>query len=89
MMAGMAFNEFGDGPIAAAVATDGLFELGLVYAVGRDGAKDLVTAHKWFNIAAARGCPRAKARREEIAHEMSKDQIADAQRAAREWITTH
>lgn len=73
-----------------AIAAEGcLFELGLVCATGRDGNKDLVSAHKWFNIAAARGCIRSKARREEIAEEMSKSQIALAQRAAREWITTH
>ena len=66
-----------------------LFELGLVYATGRDGNHDMVAAHKWFNIAAFRGLEEAKARREEIAREMTKEQIAKAQRAAREWITQH
>ena len=28
-----------------------LFELGLIYATGRDGEEDMVSAHKWFNIA--------------------------------------
>ena len=31
------------------------FELGLAYSTGREGQVDLVEAHKWFNIAAARG----------------------------------
>ncbi|MEL7429366.1 MAG: sel1 repeat family protein [Pseudomonadota bacterium] len=66
-----------------------LFELGLVYATGRDGQEDMVAAHKWFNIAAYRGYELAKARREEIAVDMTKEQIAKAQRAAREWITQH
>lgn len=66
-----------------------LFELGLVYATGRDGEEDIVAAHKWFNIAAYQGYELAKARREEIAADMTKAQIAKAQRAAREWITQH
>ncbi len=66
-----------------------LFELGLMHAVGRDGEEDLITAHKWFNIAAFRGFEVAKARREEIAAEMTSAQIAKAQRAAREWLTQH
>ena len=66
-----------------------LFELGLMYATGRDGEEDMIAAHKWFNIAAFRGFATAKARREEIASEMTKAQIAKAQRAAREWLTQH
>ena len=66
-----------------------LFELGLMYATGRDGEEDMVAAHKWFNIAAFRGVAAAKARREEISVEMTKDQIAKAQREAREWLTQH
>ena len=30
-------------------APDALFELGMLYATGRDVAPDLVVAHKWFN----------------------------------------
>ena len=68
---------------------DAMFELGLVYATGRDGEMDIISAHKWFNLAAYRGSEVAKLRREELAAEMSKDQILQAQRAAREWISTH
>src|SRR5215212_1895716 len=32
------------------------FELGMKYASGRSGPADLVAAHKWFNVAVARGC---------------------------------
>ena len=38
-------------------APDALFELGMLYATGRDVAADLVVAHKWFNLAASRGDP--------------------------------
>ena len=70
-------------------APDALFELGMLYATGRDVAADLVAAHKWFNLAAARGNPSALAHRVEVAREMSADQIAAAQKLAREWLQTH
>ena len=70
-------------------AADALFELGLMYCSGRDVALDLVQAHKWFNLAAVRGNAEAKAYRLEISSEMTKAQVADAQRQAREWIRLH
>jgi hypothetical protein len=75
--------------IATSANADGLYELGLIHATGRNGFVDLVSAHKWFNIAALRGCEAAKARRAELAAEMDKADIAAAQRAARDWITSH
>lgn len=68
---------------------DALFELGMLYATGRDVAADLVVAHKWFNLAAARGNPSALTHRIELAREMSVNQVAEAQRLAREWLQTH
>jgi TPR repeat protein len=50
---------------------------------------DLVSAHKWFNLAAMRGNEDAKRYRMEIAREMSKTEIAEAQRQAREWLARH
>jgi uncharacterized protein len=70
-------------------APDALFELGMLYATGRDVAADLVTAHKWFNLAAARGNASALTHRTELAQEMSSEQVAEAQRLAREWLQTH
>lgn len=70
-------------------APDALFELGLMYCTGRDVGLDLVAAHKWFNLAAMRGVDEAKQYRSEIASEMSKSQIAEAQRQAREWLRVH
>ena len=70
-------------------APDALFELGLMYCAGREVELDLVSAHKWFNLAAMRGNHDAKRYRMEISHEMSKAQIADAQRQAREWMSRH
>ena len=68
---------------------DALLQLGLSYSVGRDVDVDLIEAHKWFNLAALRGNEDAKLHRLEIACDMSKDDIARAQRLAREWIGTH
>jgi len=65
------------------------FELGLACSVGKAGHVDLVEAHKWFNIAALRGDRTAARHREELAAEMSRDEIAAALRAAREWISLH
>jgi uncharacterized protein len=70
-------------------AADALFELGLMYCAGRDVPLDMVQAHKWFNLAAVRGNSEAKAYRQEISSEMSKAQVAEAQRQAREWMKLH
>jgi len=67
-------------------APDALFELGMLYATGRDVAADLVVAHKWFNLSASRGNPAARGYRIELAREMSSEQVAEAQKLAREWI---
>jgi hypothetical protein len=85
----MARLEFGSTETAEQIvgsAADALFELGLKYCTGRDVAPDLVTAHKWFNLAAMRGNEDAKRYRLELAAEMSKAEIARAQRLAREWL---
>lgn len=65
---------------------DALFELGLIYSTGRDVNVDLVEAHKWFNLAAIRGNEEAKSYRAELAREMSKADVAAAQKRAREWM---
>lgn len=70
--------------------SDNLYKLGLIYSTGQGGAVDLIQAHMWFNLAAARGSDAAKDCRRELADMMSKDEISQAQRAAREWLTvTH
>jgi hypothetical protein len=75
--------------IAGSHAAEGLFERGLACSLGRTGPVNLIEAHKWFNIAAARGDRTAAQHREELAVEMSRDEIAQALRAAREWISHH
>lgn len=70
-------------------APEAFFELGLMYAAGRSVPTDLIAAHKWLNIALARGCKPAAERRAELAREMSAAEIAEAQREARLWLTRH
>jgi uncharacterized protein len=70
-------------------APDALFELGLIYCTGRDVDVDMVQAHKWFNLAALRGNVDAKRYRQDIASEMSKPDVARAQRMAREWLAVN
>jgi TPR repeat protein len=65
------------------------FELGISCTTGNGLPVDLVSAHKWFNLAAMRGNQDAVRLRREIAAEMTKQQITTAQRAAREWATKH
>ncbi|EAV46070.1 hypothetical protein [Roseibium aggregatum] len=72
-----------------AVTADILFQMGLDSACGRHGATDLITAHKWFNIAALKGNKDAARYRKEISGEMSTSEIAEAQRSAREWLSMH
>jgi hypothetical protein len=57
--------------------------------LGRDCALDRVTEHKWFNIAAANGSSEAARLRTELAAEMTRDEIAQAQRLAREYLAAH
>ena len=75
--------------LGAANNAEILFEMGMMYATGRECEPDMVAAHKWFNIAAIKGCPRAALLRAEVAETMSKDELARALREARQWMTCH
>jgi TPR repeat protein len=65
---------------------DVLFQLGMMYSTGSSVPTDYVTAHKWFNLAAMRGNKEASRLRREVAEQMSENEIAAAQRAARDWL---
>jgi hypothetical protein len=66
-----------------------MFLLGMLYSSGREIPADLVTAHKWFNLAAMKGYAEAVRLRREIAAEMLDAEIGQAQRAARDWLKAH
>ena len=77
------------GSMGADAQSDILLNMGLMYATGRDCETNLVAAHKWFNIAAIKGSCRAAELRAELSFSMSKFEIAEALKSAREWMTTH
>jgi hypothetical protein len=64
--------------------------LGTMYADGEGVPQDFVLAHMWFNLSAAHHLPgewrdNAASNRDLIAKHMTPDQLAEAQRLAREW----
>ena len=66
---------------------DDLFKLGLMYSTGQGGAPmDLVSAHMIFNLAAMKGSVEARLYRKELSQEMDREDVAEAQRAARRWL---
>ena len=67
---------------------DELFRMGLLYSTGQGGAPiDYVSAHMLFNLAAMRGSIEAKVYSKEISEQMDSGEVAEAQRAAREWLS--
>ncbi len=74
----------------AMLGVEEMYRLGLEASV-EDGAGrlDLITAHKWFNLAAMLGNVEARTYRSELAREMSADEVAEAQRLAREFLSMH
>ncbi|WP_339913949.1 SEL1-like repeat protein [uncultured Brevundimonas sp.] len=66
---------------------DALFQLGMMYSTGQAGCPmDRVSAHMIFNLAAMKGSAEARVYRREMSQEMEREEIAEAQKAARHWI---
>jgi TPR repeat protein len=65
--------------------TPAQYNLGLMYAQGLGVAQDKSFAHMWLSLAAAQGLLEAGGARDKLAANMTPDQIAKAQRLAREW----
>ena len=71
------------------LSSDEMYRLGLAASIGEEGeGVSLVLAHKWFNLAAMQGHMEARTYRAELALEMSQDEIAEAQRQAREYLAS-
>lgn len=70
-------------------APEAQFHLGLIYSTGQGVDQDYVIARKWFNLAALQGSAEARRFRGEIAIDMTPQEIARAQRQAREWKRHH
>ncbi len=60
-------------------------KLGFMYQKGIGVTQDYVQAHMWFNLAAVQGGKEVRELRDSLTKEMTPEQIAEAQRLAREW----
>jgi uncharacterized protein len=66
---------------------DAYYELGVAFSTGTGGVDvDLIQAHKWFNLAALGGNKEGQICRADISDEMSREEIAEAQKQARAWL---
>lgn len=63
--------------------------LALMYWNGEGVAQDYVRALMWLDIAAAQGFFLSKAIRDDLTDKMTPEQIAQAERLAREWVEKH
>jgi hypothetical protein len=64
------------------------YELGLIYRMGHGVAVDQVQSYVWLNLAAAAGIEQAVAAREEVMRSLNGKQLAQAQKASRDWLTS-
>ena len=62
-----------------------MLALGRLYAQGLGAPQDYVEAHKWLNLAAARGAAEAVSERDALAAKMTPAQVESAQALARSW----
>ena len=60
-----------------------------MYFNGTGALQNYVTAHMWFNIAAANGAEDAGSNREAVAKKMTPEQIGKAQQMAAGWMAAH
>lgn len=63
------------------------YYLGLMYSGGMGVLQDFGEAHMWFNIASSRGHAKARKHLDVLTHKMTADQIANAQKKARLWVS--
>lgn len=65
------------------------YELGVMYANAEGVVQDYVTTHMWWVQARAQGHEGATGNLDFLSPMMTKEQIAEAQKRAREWQETH
>jgi len=68
---------------------DAQFMLGHMFHIGKGVAQDYVQAHKWYNIAGSHGKKIGKRSGSILEKRMTPNQIAEAQKLAREWMEKH
>jgi TPR repeat protein len=60
-----------------------------MYVNGNGVAEDDVMAYLWWNLAAAQGAESAKEYKGILSKQMTKEQIAEAQKLSRDWLAKH
>lgn len=68
-------------------SADDMYRMGLEASLPGAENYDIVSAHKWFNLAAMKGNPQARLYRKDLLLEMTQEEISEAQRQAREWLS--
>ena len=63
--------------------------LGLKYATGAGVPRNLVEAYKWTSLAAASGNSQARDHLDEVDEGMTRAELAEAEKLAREWLEAH
>ncbi|MDX1292693.1 MAG: hypothetical protein R3265_07785 [Hyphomonas sp.] len=70
-----------------AANADEFYQAGLACAAGIGSEVDLVSAHKWFNLAVSKGHEEARIQRQEMADMLSTEEVKVALSAARDWLS--
>nr|WP_275298119.1 peptidoglycan-binding protein [Halomonas campisalis] len=71
--------------LASTGDAEALYMLGQMHEAGQGTLQDFVEAHKWYNLASARGHRHAATARDAVASRMTAQQISEAQQTARAW----
>ncbi|MEN8734596.1 MAG: tetratricopeptide repeat protein, partial [Lentimonas sp.] len=61
------------------------YNLGMAYYYGHGVPEDYVESYMWLNLAAAQGDENAKHNKGILSKQMTREQIAEAQKLSREW----
>ena len=72
-------------PLAEQGHRDAQLNLGNMYSLGLGVPKDNVQAYRWYTLAAGQGNDLADKFKNHLEKSMTLDQLAEAQRLAREW----
>ena len=62
------------------------YALGVIYREGQGVPEDWVRAYMWFNLAAVSGSGPGRKERNRLTKLLTPEQLAEAQRMAREWV---
>ncbi len=60
-----------------------------MYSEGQGVSQDYVRAYMWLNLAAKKGLEDAKYDRAVVGGKLTKDEIAEAEGRARQWLEKH